>query len=71
MSSEENAKRKARLTEHQIIAVLKSVEAGRTVKDVCREAGISEASYYNWKAKFSGMEASDPRRKTWRMKTGD
>ena len=40
--------RKARFTEHQIIAVLKSVEAGRTVKDVCREAGISEASYYNW-----------------------
>lgn len=36
--------RKARLTEHQIIAVLKSVEAGRTVKDVCREAAISEAS---------------------------
>jgi putative transposase len=44
--------RKARFTEHQIIAVLKSVEAGRTVKDVCREAGISEASYYNWKAKY-------------------
>lgn len=38
--------RKARFTEHQIIAVLKSVEAGRTVKDVCREAAISEASYY-------------------------
>ena len=40
--------RKARFTEHQIIAVLKSVEAG-----------ISEASYYNWKVKFGGMEASD------------
>ena len=51
--------RKARFTEHQIIAVLKSVEAGRTVRDICREAGISEASYYNWKAKFGGMEASD------------
>ncbi|MDZ0183562.1 IS3 family transposase [Klebsiella quasipneumoniae] len=51
--------RKARFTDHQIIAVLKSVEAGRTVKDVCREAGISEASNYNWKAKFGGMEASD------------
>ncbi|NKI74488.1 transposase, partial [Dickeya sp. CFBP 2040] len=38
--------RKARFTEHQIIAVLKSVEAGRTVKDVCHEAGISEALYY-------------------------
>lgn len=50
--------RKARLTEHQTIAILKSVEAGRIVKDVCREAGISEASYYNWKAKFGSMEVS-------------
>lgn len=44
--------RKARLTEHQIIAILKSIKAGRTVKDVCREAVISEACYYNLKAKF-------------------
>ena len=51
--------RNTRFTEHLIIAVLKSVEAGRTVKDVCREAGISEASYYNWKAKFDGVESSD------------
>lgn len=50
---------KARFTEHQIIAVVKSVEAGRTVKDVCREAGIYESSDHNWKAKFGGMEASD------------
>ena len=59
MYPEEIAMRKARFIEHQIIAVLKSVEVGRTVKDVCREAGISEASYYNWKAKYGGMEASD------------
>ena len=39
--------------------MIKSVEAGRTVKDVCREAGISEATYYNWKSKYGGMEASD------------
>lgn len=51
--------RKARFTEHQIIAVIKSDEAGRTVKDVCREAGISEATYYNWKSRYGGMEASD------------
>ncbi len=51
--------RKVRFTEHQIIAVLKPVEAGKKVKDVCREAAISEASYYNWKAKYGGMEASD------------
>ena len=62
--------RKARFTERQIIAVLKSVETGRTVKDVCREAGISEASYYNWKTKYGGMEASDIKKmKTRRMKT--
>ena len=54
--------RKARFTEHQIIVVLKSVEAGRTVKDVCHEAAISEASYYNRKAKYGGMEASDIRK---------
>lgn len=42
--------RKIRFTEHQIIAVLKPVVAGRTVKDVCREVAIFEASYYNWKA---------------------
>jgi len=50
---------KARFTEHQIIAVFKSVEAERTVKDVCREAGISEATYYNLKTKFGSMKTSD------------
>jgi len=54
--------RKTRFTEHQIIQIIKSVEAGRTVKDVCREHGVSEATYYNWKAKYGGMEASDVRR---------
>lgn len=51
--------RKARFTEHQVIAVIKLVEAGRTVKDVCREAGISEATWDNWKSRYGGMEASD------------
>ena len=63
--------RKIRFTEHQIIAVLKSVEAGRTVKDVCREAAISEASYYNWKAKYGGIEAADIKKsKIWKTRTG-
>ena len=53
---------KARFTGYQMITVLKSVEAGRTVKDVCREAGISEASYYNWKAKYGVMKSSDIKR---------
>lgn len=48
--------RKIRFTEHQIIAVLKSVEAGRTVKNVCHEAAISEASYYR---NMAGIEAAD------------
>ena len=39
--------RKARFTEHQIITVIKSVEAGRTVKDLCRKFGISKGTYYN------------------------
>lgn len=55
---------KARFSELQSIAVLKSVEAGRTVKDVCREAAISEASYYNRKAKYGVMEAADIKNKS-------
>lgn len=54
--------RKARFTEHQIIAVLKSVETGLIVKDVCREAGIFEASYYNLKAKYGGIQPSEIKR---------
>ena len=51
--------RKAHFTEHQIVAVIKLVEAGRTVKDVCREADIFEATYYNWKPRYGGKVASD------------
>ena len=51
--------RKTRFGEHQIIAILKEVEKGRAVKDVCREHSISEATYYQWKTKYGGMEASD------------
>lgn len=51
--------RKIRFTEHQILGVLESVEAGRTVKEVYREAATSETSYYNWKAKYDGIEAAD------------
>ena len=54
--------RKSHYSETQIINILKAVEAGRTVKDVCREYGISDATYYNWKSKYSGMEASDIKR---------
>jgi putative transposase len=51
--------KQSRFTESQIIKVLKEVEGGRQVKEVCREHGISDATYYNWKSKYGGMEASD------------
>ena len=54
--------KKSRYTEAQIIKILKEVEGGRLVKEVCREYGISDATYYNWKAKYGGMEASDVKR---------
>jgi putative transposase len=54
--------KKSRFTETQIIRVLKEVEAGRLVKEVCREYDISDATYFNWKAKYGGMEASDIKR---------
>ncbi|ABV36581.1 conserved hypothetical protein [Shewanella sediminis HAW-EB3] len=54
--------KKSRYTETQIIKILKEVEGGRLIKEVSREYGISEATYYNWKSKFGGMEASDIKR---------
>ena len=54
--------RKSKFSEHQIIAILKAVESGRTVRDVCREHEISDASYYQWKSKYGGMQASDIKR---------
>ncbi len=54
--------RKSKYTETQIVGILKAVEGGRQVKDICREYGISDATYYNWKSKYGGMEASDVKR---------
>lgn len=50
---------KKRFTESQIVAAIKQQENGIPVKDICREIGISDATFYNWKAKYGGMEASD------------
>ncbi len=54
--------RKSRFTESQILKILKEVEGGRKVADICREHGVSQATYYSWKSKYGGMEASDIRR---------
>ena len=54
--------KKSRYSETQIVKILKEVESGKRVKDVCREYGISDATYYNWKAKYGGMEASEIKR---------
>ena len=54
--------RKSEFSEHQILSVLKAVESGRAVKDVCSEHEISEATYYRWKSKYGGMEAADIQR---------
>lgn len=54
--------RKSRFSEEQIIAILKEHEAGRSTAEVCRRHGISQPTFYNWKAKFGGMEVSDAKR---------
>lgn len=54
--------KKQRFNEHQIIGILKAVESGRFVKDVCREYGVGESTYFKWKSKYGGMEASDIKR---------
>ena len=51
--------KKSRFTAERIIKILKEVEAGRMVKDVCREHGVALPTYYNWKSKYDGMGASD------------
>jgi putative transposase len=54
--------KKTRYTEEQIIGVLKQVEAGRKVVEVAREIGVSEATLYQWKAKYGGMDVNEARR---------
>lgn len=48
--------KKKRFSEEQIVEALKKVDNGLTVKDLCRQIGISEATYYSWRRKYGGME---------------
>ena len=50
--------KKSRFSDSQIIAVLKQAEAGKPLPELCREYGISSATFYKWRAKFGGMDAS-------------
>ncbi|MBT7070547.1 MAG: transposase [Anaerolineae bacterium] len=50
--------KKKRFTEHQIIKILKEAEAGVPIQDLCRQHGFSKSSFYKWRAKYSGMDAS-------------
>jgi putative transposase len=54
--------KKSRFSETQIISVLQRQERGEKVADLCRELGISDATFYNWKAKYGGLSASELRR---------
>lgn len=54
--------RKSRFSEEQIIGSLREAEAGRAVKDLCRDHGVSQETIYRWRRKFGGMEVSDAKR---------
>jgi putative transposase len=54
--------RQSKFTETQIVSILKEADAGRPVNEIWRKYGISSATYYKWKAKYGGLEASDIKR---------
>lgn len=54
--------KRKRFSEEQIIAILREQEAGGKTADVCRRHGISQPTFYNWKAKYGGLDVSDAKR---------
>jgi len=54
--------RMSRFTETQIVSILKEADAGMKVAELCRKHGISDATYYKWKSRYGGMDASDLKR---------
>lgn len=54
--------KKSKFTETQIISILRSQESGQSVADICREHGISQPTFYQWKSKYSGLEVSQLKR---------
>jgi putative transposase len=54
--------KKSRFREEQIIGVLKEADAGMKVADLCRKHGISDATFYNWRSRYGGMDVSEARR---------
>ena len=54
--------KRKRFSEEQIVGILKEAEAGAKTKELCRKHGISDATYYNWKAKYGGLSVSDLKR---------
>ena len=54
--------RKSKFSESTIVTLLKAGDAGRKVADICQEHGVSNATFYQWRSKYGGMEASDIKR---------
>ena len=62
--------KKSRFSDEQIIGFLKQAEAGMPVKELCRSGGFSDATFYKWRAKYGGMEASDASRQSNKKNEG-